>query len=87
MYQVFRNYSSCYPAPNPVLLQLSGTSDSDEIVQLEPAANPATQSCGVQTRNVRVNTDSYHYASYVSKLYILQLFFLLAAIFYDLVGL
>ena len=84
MCQVFRNYSSCYLAPNPVLLQLSGTSDSDEIVQLEPAANPATQSCGVQTRNVRVNTESYHYASYVSELYILRLFSLLAALFNDL---
>ena len=84
MCQVFRNYSSCYLASDQVLLQLSGTSDSDEIVQLEPAANPATQSCGVQTRNVRVNTDSYHYASYVSKLYILQLFFLLEDIFNDL---
>ncbi|XP_063685336.1 mucin-2-like isoform X2 [Bolinopsis microptera] len=51
--------------------KLSGT-DSDEIVQIEPAtttaATPTNQTCGIQTRNARVNTDreSYHYASYTT---------------------
>ncbi|KAL5266208.1 hypothetical protein ACHWQZ_G003577 [Mnemiopsis leidyi] len=65
------NQSQIYPILSSELInvdqekpqKLSGTSDSDEIVQLEPAA-AATQRCGVQTRNVKVNTDTYHYASY-----------------------
>jgi len=66
-YDSYSSYSIIFGDVN----QLSGT-DSDEIVQMEPAtttaAAPTNQTCGIQTRNARVNTDreSYHYASYTT---------------------